>query len=55
MAALDEADPASSDGSMVPFLAMVLGAILLFFYVRSRRPRRGVHSAGGGRRGGHGF
>jgi hypothetical protein len=56
VAALDDADPAAGDGSLLPFFAMVIGAILLFVYVRSRRPRRGMHSVGGGRRGGsHSF
>jgi hypothetical protein len=54
--ALQDADPASSDGSMVPFFALVLGAILLVLYVRSRRPSRGgrgMHSAGSRRGGSH--
>ena len=55
VAALDDADPAASDGSLVPFFAMVAGAILLFLYVRSRRPRRGLHSTGHRRGGGHSF
>ncbi len=50
--ALQDADPASEDGSLVPFFAIVAGAILLFVYLRSRRPsrRRGMRSTG--RRGG---
>jgi hypothetical protein len=55
VAALDDADPAASDGSLVPFFAMVAGAILLFLYVRSRRPRRGMHSVSNRRGGSHSF
>ncbi|HEU4867781.1 MAG TPA: hypothetical protein VFV09_08645 [Actinomycetota bacterium] len=55
MAALDDADPAASDGSLVPFFSMVAGAILLFLYVRSRRPRRGMHSVSNRRGGSHSY
>ena len=55
VAALDDADPAASDGSLVPFFSMVAGAILLFLYVRSRRPRRGMHSVSNRRGGSHSF
>lgn len=55
VAALQDADPASEDGSMVPFFSIVAGAILLFIYIRSRRPGRGIHSAGGRRGGSHSF
>lgn len=52
--ALQDADPASEDGSLVPFFAMVLGAILLFMYVRSRRQagQRGGMRSTSRRRGG---
>jgi hypothetical protein len=56
VAALDDADPAAEDGSLVPFFAMLAGAILLFVYVRGRRSsRRGMHSVSSRRGGGHSF
>jgi hypothetical protein len=55
VAALNDADPAASDGSLVPFFSIVAGAILLFLYVRSRRPRRGMHSMSNRRGGSHSF
>ncbi|CAN5888077.1 hypothetical protein BH23ACT12_BH23ACT12_20910 [soil metagenome] len=53
--ALDDADPTAGDGSLVPFFALVAGAILLFIYVRSRRPRRGMRSVGSRHGGNHSF
>jgi hypothetical protein len=56
VAALDDADPTAEDGSLVPFFAMLAGAILLFVYVRGRRSsRRGMHSMSTRRGGGHSF
>jgi hypothetical protein len=56
VAALDDADPTADDGSLLPFFAIVAGAILLFVYLRGRRAnRRGMHSMGSRRGGGHSF
>jgi hypothetical protein len=56
VAALNDADPAANDGSLLPFFAMLAGAILLFVYVRSRRSsRRGMHSVSNRRGGSHSF
>lgn len=56
VAALDDADPTANDGSLVPFFAILAGAILLFVYVRGRRAnRRGMHSVSSRRGGSHSF